>query len=77
MDYIKKIYLSLKRNKSINIKTIIMCIIIIVIAFVIFNEIIYNDNCIIPINITKDSIMRLIPNPEFLVPPPLINFCNQ
>ena len=81
MNYMKKIYLSIKRNKynskKINTKKILICIIILVILFAIWHQITYNENCIIPINITRDSIMRLIPKPEFIVPPPLINFCNQ
>lgn len=77
MSYIKKIYLSLKRTKTKKTKIIIISIIIIIIVFILWNETRDINNCIIPINITRDSIMRLLPKPEFLVPPPFINFSNQ
>jgi hypothetical protein len=76
MNFIDKFYFSYKNDKYIKSKSIIICVLLIIIIYVVWNELNY-ENCYVPINITKDSIMRLIPEPQFLVPPPFINFCNQ
>ena len=65
-----------KKNSRNKLKIFMVCLTILILFFVILNEM-NNEQCYIPINITKDSIMRLNSEPRFLIPPPFINFCNQ
>ena len=76
MTLINKIYLKYKKDDKFKTKIIIFLVLLAVLCFLIWNNL--NDhNCLIPINITKDSIMRLTNEPKFLIPPPFLNFCNQ
>lgn len=69
-------YLRRKNDKYFKYK-IFLIIFVFVLLFVFFYDEFKRDIYPIPINISKDSIMRLLPDPRYIVPPPFINFYNQ
>lgn len=76
MTLINKIYLKYKKDDKFKINTIFFLVLLVVLCVFLLDNL--NDhNCLIPINISKDSIMRLTNEPKYLIPPPFLNFCNQ